>query len=173
MKIFGLLFFTGCLYFMISGTAVGGSPITYSEPIIFKNCEFRVFFPTKTQKKTVFANGIESLIVQSVYDGESPFMRAECLPLSDPNETIAAFRSILENQARNAGLQNPEITIEKGKLGVIGTYAGVRKAGGFDIKFFGKLVIGNTSIISLLVSEEASKFPSDKVVYFLNTVERK
>lgn len=173
MKRFVLLFFTGCQFFTISGTAVGGSSITYSELTTFSNCEFRVFFPTKTQKKTAFANGIESLIVQSVYDGESPFMRAECLPLSNPNETIAAFRSILENQARNAGLQNPEITIEKGKLGVIGTYAGVRKAGGFDIKFFGKLVIGNTSILSLLVSEEASKFPSDKVVYFLNTVEKK
>ena len=173
MKNLGLLFFTGCLFFTISGTAVSGSPIAYSEPTTFSNCEFRVFFPTKTQKKTAFANGIESLIVQSVYDGESPFMRAECLPLSNPGETIAAFRSILENQARNAGLQNPEIKIEKGKLGVIGTYAGVRKAGGFDIKFFGKLVIGYTSIISLLVSEEASKFPSDKVVYFLNTVEKK
>ena len=173
MKNIGLLFFAGCLFFTISGTAIGGSPITYSEPTTFSNCEFRVFFPTKTQRKTAFANGIESLIVQSVYDGQSPFMRAECLPLSNPNETIAAFRSILENQARNAGIQNPEITIEKSKLGVVGTYAGVRKAGGFDVKFFGKLVIGNVSLLSLLISEEAAKFPSDKAVYFLNTVERK
>jgi len=173
MKNVGSLFFAGWLFFTVSGTAVGGSPITYSEPLTFTGCEFRVFFPTKTQQKRAFANGIESLIVQGVYDGESPFMRAECLPLSDPNETIAAFRTILENQARNAGVKNPEITIKKDKLGVIGTYAGVRKAGGFDIKVFGKLVIGNVSILSLLVSEEAARFPSDKAVYFLNTLERK
>src|SRR4030067_2476076 len=128
MKRIGLIFIQVWLFFAIAGTAIGVSPITYSEPITFSNCEFRVFFPTKTQKKTAFANGIESLIVQSVYDGESPFMRAECLPLSNPNETTAAFRSILENQARNAGLQNPEITMEKCQVGVIGTYAGVRKA---------------------------------------------
>jgi len=173
MKNIGLILIAVWLFFTVSGTAIGGSPITYSEPTTFSGCEFRVFFPTKTKQKSVFANGIESLIVQSVYDGESPFMRAECLPLSNPNETIAAFRSILENQARNAVVQNPEITIEKSKLGVIGTYAGVRKAGGFDIKVFGKLVIGNVSLLSLLISEEAAKFPSDKAVYFLNTVERK
>ena len=99
-------------------------------------------------------------------------MRAECLPLSNRNDTIAVFRSILESQAQNAGVENPEITIEKDKLGTIGTYAGVRKAGGFDIKFFGKIVIGKTSVLSLLISEEAAKFPSDKAVYFINTVER-
>lgn len=168
-----LIFITVWFLFSAGGTAIGGSSVTYSEPITFSGCEFRVFFPTKTKQKKLFVNGIEGLIVQSVYDRESPFMRAECLPLSNPNETIAAFQSILQNQARNAGLQNPEITIEKSKLGVIGTYAGKRKAGGFDIKFFGKLVIGNVSILSLLISEEAAKFPSDKAVYFLNTVERK
>ena len=173
MKKVWLIVFTVWLFFIINSTADGGSPIAYSEPVTFKGCEFRVFFPTKTQHKRAFANEIESRIVQSVYDGESPFMRAECLPLSDPNETIAAFRTILENQARNSGLQNPEITIENGELGVVGTYAGVRKAGGFDVKVFGKLVIGNASILSLLVSEEAARFPSDKAVYFLNTVERK
>lgn len=168
-----LILVAGWLFFTINSTAVGRSPIAYSEPATFSGCEFRVFFPTKTQKKTTYANGVESLMVQSVYEPDTPFMRAECLPLSNPDETIAAFRSILENQARNAGLQNPEITIENSRLGVIGTYAGVRKAGGFDIKFFGKLVIGKTSVLSLLVSEEAAKFSSDKAVYFLNTVERK
>ena len=158
---------------MVSGTAIGDSPITYSEPTTFSGCEFRVFFPTKTKQKSVFINGIESLIVQSVYDGKSPFMRAECLRLLNPIKTIEAFRSILDNRAKIAGLQNPEITIEESKLGVIGTYSGIRKAGGFDIKFFGKVMIGTASILSLQVSEKAAKFPSDKAIYFLNTVEKK
>lgn len=162
-----------CLFFMPIGSALSGSTITYSEPAIFSGCEFRVFFPTKTKRKSAFANGIESTIVQSIYGSGGPFMRAECLPLSAPNETIAAFRSILKNQAQNAGIKNPEVTIEKTELGSIGTYSGVRKAGGFDIKFFGKLVIGQSSLLSLLVSEELEKFPSDKVLYFLNTIEKK
>lgn len=173
MKDIGTIFVAVWLLFTANVTAIGSSSISYSESTTFEGCEFRVFFPTKTQQKQTFANGIESLIVQSVYDSESPFMRAECLPLSNPNETIAAFRSILENQARNAGVQNPEITIMKNTLGVIGTYAGVRKGGGFDIKVFGKLVVGKSSLLSLLISEEAAKFPSDKAVYFLNTIEKR
>jgi hypothetical protein len=173
MKKFSLILVMSWLFLTMSDTAIGGSPITYSEPTTFLYCEFRVFFPTKTQQKKAYFKDVESLIVQSVYDGESPFMSAECLPLENPRETISTFRTMLENQARNAGVHDPEITIEKTKLGVIGTYAGSRKAGGFDIKFFGKYIIGKYSILALLVREEASKFPSDKAVYFLNTVQRK
>ena len=173
MKNIGLIFVVAWLLLTVGGPAIGGSPITYSEATTFLGCEFRVLFPSKTKQKSVFVNGIETTIVQSMYGSGGPFMRAECLPLSAPNETITAFRSILENQAQNTGLKNPEITIEKTKLGFIGTYSGVRKAGGFDIKFFGKMVIGQFSLLALLVSEELEKFPSDKAVYFLNTIEKK
>ena len=168
-----ILFAILCFWlFSLSAGAIGGPPIEYSEAVTFPGCEFRVYFPTKTQRKTAYANGIESVMVQSVYDGKSPFMRVECLPLADPGQTTAAFRSVLENQARMSGIQDPEITIETINLGIVGTYSGLRKAGGFDIKFFGKLIIGDRSLLSLLISEELSQFPSDKTVYFLNTVEK-
>jgi len=41
------------------------------------------------------------------------------------------------------------------------------------LKIFGKLIIGNFSILSLVVSEELSQFPSKKAVFFMNTVTRK
>lgn len=173
MKKILLLTILGTWLFSISGSVIGGPTIKYSETITFPGCEFQVHFPTKTLKKKTYNNGIESLMVQSIYDGENPFMRAECLPLTDPGQTIAAFRTILENQARMSGIQNPEITIEKKKIGIIGTYSGIKKAGGFDIKFFGKVVIGKVSLLALLVGEEATKFPSDNAVYFLNTMEMK
>jgi len=151
--------------------------ITYSEPAIFEACEFQVFFPTKTTRKQAFTHGVETVIIQSVYDGESPFMRAECPSLAkffpSPKEMIVQFRSILENYARISAIPNPQITIQETELGVEGTFAGVRKAGGFDIKIFGKVIIGNRSFLSLLVSEELKKFPSDKSIYFLNTVQAK
>ena len=169
-----LLFTTlGSWLFGLSSIAIGGPPIKYSEVITFPSCEFRVHFPTKTQRKTVYVNDIESFTVQSIYDGESPFMRAECLSLANPSQTIAAFRAVLENQAKMSGIEKPEITIEKTKLGMVGTYSGLRNAGGFDIRFFGKLIIGNRSLLALLMSEESAKFPSDKAVYFLNTVDMK
>lgn len=143
------------------------------ESMSFNDCEYIVFFPVKTKRKISHIGKFESLMAQSVYDGKSPFLRAECLPLTNRSETIASLKTILENQAKLSGIKLPEIIIEDGALGQIGTYSGVRKAGGFDIKIFGKLIIGNTSILSLLVSEELSKFPSDKVVFFLNTVKKK
>lgn len=173
MNRISLTTFLTFLLLVIFGSAVGDSPINYSESISFPGCEFQVHFPTKTQRKMAYANGNESLIVQSIYDSESPFMRAECIPLSDPKQTIAAFRSVLENQGKMAGISNPEITIEKTSLGMVGTYSGHRKTGGFDIKLFGKLIIGRQSLLSLLTSEEATKFPSDKLIYFLNTVDVK
>jgi hypothetical protein len=153
--------------------STGEPKIKYSETITFPGCEFQVHFPIKTKQKTIYANGIESLMVQNIYDGEGLFMRAECLPLVDPSQTIAAFRTVLEGQAKMAGIQNPEITIEQTKLGMAGTYSGLRKAGGIELKLFGKLIIGRQSLLSLFTSDDLAKFPSDKVVYFLNTVERK
>lgn len=172
MKKRKLMIIVGCWIAAFSQAAIGESTLTNPKAVTFPSCEFKVFFPVKTQEKTAFANGIESLIVQSVYDGESPFMRAECLPLADPSQTTASFRGVLENQAKMAGVKTPEITIEKSKLGLVGTYSGVRVAGGFDIKLFGKLIIGRRSLLSLLTSEELADFPSDMTVFFLNTVEK-
>ena len=156
----------------ISGSAFGGPSIKYSEAITFPSCEFRVHFPVKTKRKLAYANGIKSIVVQSVYDGDSPFMRAECIPLEDPQKTVSAFEMLLENHARASGIERPEITIEEDKLGVVGTYAGLKKAGGLDIKLYGKVIIGSRSLLSLLVTEGLVKFPSDKSLYFLNAVEK-
>lgn len=173
MKKIYLIFVAAWLFSMIDTTAFADSPGAYAERTTFKDCEFQVFFPAKTKQSDGLIKGKESSIVQNVFSKGNPFMKAECLPLPDPKKTIAKFRSILENQARNNGIQNPEIGILKSKLGVVGTYAGLRKTDGIDFKFFGKLVIGNVSIISLLISEEVAKYPSDSVVFFLNSVEKK
>ena len=49
------------LFLPTSGMAIADSGITYSEPVTFTRCEFRVFFPSKTKQKSVFANGMETL----------------------------------------------------------------------------------------------------------------
>jgi hypothetical protein len=147
--------------------------INNPEVVSFEGCEYTVFFPTSTKQKVSYVGEFKSVMVQSVYDGKSPFMRAECFPLSNRSETLSNFKAILENHAKLSGIKEPQITIEDNELGRIGTYSGVRKVGGFNIKFFGKVIIGRFSILSLLVSEELSQFPSDKSVFFINTIRRK
>jgi len=57
----------------------------------------------------------------SVYDGKSPFLRAECFPLPNKAETISTFKTVLENQAKLSGIAMPQITIEDSELGRVGT----------------------------------------------------
>jgi len=144
-----------------------------TEEVTFPGCEFVVRFPTKTQRKIAVVGGVESLMVQSVYDENSPFLRAECLPLDNLAETRRNLRSVLENQAQQSGVPNPQLTLqEDSRLGAIGTFSGIRKGGGFDIRVYGKTIVGQRSVLLLLTSELASVFPSDKAVIFLNTIER-
>lgn len=149
--------------------------ITYSEKVTFSSCEFIVHFPTKTKRKYTSIGSIESIIVQSVYDGESPYLRAEGGPLSPAQrqELLSNFRGRLENQAHLSGIAIPEITIENTRLGIIGTYSGVRTIAGVNNKQFLKIIIGNNSLVSLLALEPLIEFPSIKTLYFLNTVEQK
>ena len=149
--------------------------ITYSEKVTFSSCEFIVHFPTKTKRKYTSLGGIESIIVLSVYDGESPTLRAEGIPLSlaQRQELLSNFRGRLENQAHLSGIAIPEITIENTKLGTIGTYSGVRTVAGVNVKQFFKIIVGKNSMVSLLALEPLIEFPSIKTLYFLNAVERK
>jgi hypothetical protein len=149
--------------------------ITYSEKVTFSSCEFIVYFPIKTKRKYTSIGGIESTIVQSAYDGESPYLRAEGVPLSlaQRQELLSNFRGHLENQAYLSGIAIPEITIENTKLGTIGTYSGARTIAGVNNKQFLKIIVGNNSLVSLLVLEPLIEFPSIKTLYFLNAVEQK
>jgi hypothetical protein len=170
LKWVGILFFCQSLVL-----AQDQQLITYSEKVTFSSCEFIVHFPTKTKRKYTSIGGIESIIVQSVYDEESPYLRAEGVPLSfaQRQELLSNFRDHLENQAHLSGIAIPEITIENTKLGIIGTYSGVRTIVGVNGKQFFKIIIGKNSMVSLLVLEPLIEFPSIKTLYFLNAVERK
>jgi len=167
-----------CILFFFCHTLVFAQDqqlITYSEKVTFSSCEFIVCFPTKTKRKYTSIGGLESVMVQSVYDGKSPYLRAEGGPLSPAQrqELLSVFRGRLENQAHVSGIAIPEITIENTKLGTIGTYSGVRTIAGVKNKQFLKIIVGNNSLVSLLVLEPLAEFPSIKTSYFLNAVERK
>jgi hypothetical protein len=156
----------------LSNVVAQTSPeVRHVERVSFPQCEFVVQFPSETKRKFVSAQGMELVMVESVYDARSPYFRAECLPLRDPEETKRRFRSVLESQASMAGISEPIITIEQSPIGVVGTYTGTRLGGGFEIRLYGKLIIGKRSLLSLLTSDLAELFPRDQSVIFLNTVE--
>ena len=172
-----MLKWLGILFFFCQSLVLAQDQqlITYSEKVTFSSCEFIVHFPTKTKRKHASLGGIESIIVLSVYDGKSPTLRAEGIPLSlaQRQELLSNFHSRLEDQAYLSGIAIPEITIENTKLGTIGTYSGVRTVAGVNVKQFFKIIVGKNSMVSLLALEPLIEFPSIKTLYFLNAVERK
>ncbi len=172
-----MLKWLGILFFFCQSLVLAQDQqfITYSEKVTFSSCEFIVYFPTKTKSKYTSIGDLEGTMVQSVYDGESPHLRAECVPLSfaQRQELLSNFRGQLENQAHLSGIAIPEITIENTKLGTIGTYSGVRIIAGVNHKQFFKIIVGKNSMVSLLALEPLIEFPSIKTLYFLNAGERK
>lgn len=154
------------------GGLYAASPAQPYGPVYLPGCEFYMTFPTASKQKKVFANGIESVMVENIFDGDGLYLRSECLSIADSRTAESDFRNIIFNVANSSGLQNPEIIIDRDDMGLIGTYAGVLQRGGKNIKIFGKLILGNRSLLSLTVTEDFKKFPSTKTVYFLSSVKK-
>jgi hypothetical protein len=143
----------------------------YNE-VTFDNCEFKVNFPTDTKRKNVSQSGIEYIRVESVREKSSPYLRAECIPLPESNikKMVELLPQTMRVQAQQFGIENPEITTEKTVLATIGQFSGIRKIGEINIMCVGKIYVGNTSSLMLVATESESRYPSDRLLLFLNSV---
>jgi len=136
--------------------------------------EFQVIFPHPVERKTVTCNGFETIAYESRGPCTSPYLRAEFI--NDINTVVYmknSLRQILEDYARLAGLNMPEITECHDHLGMVGTYSGIKTAAGLSVKFYGKTVIGESSAINCIICETLEDFPSEDTVRFLGSLERK
>jgi hypothetical protein len=79
----------------------------------------------------------------------------------------------MRDQAQQFGIENPEVTTEKTEFGSIGQFSGIRKVGEHKIMCVGKIFTGKTSSLMLVSTEPASKYPSERLLYFLNSATTK
>lgn len=144
--------------------------INNAKEVTFANCEFRVTFPSDTKQKTVSQSGIEYIRIES--ENSSPYFRAECIPLPESNiiKIVEALPQTMRDQAQQFGIETPEVTTEKTEFGSIGQFSGIRKVGEHKIMCVGKIFVGKTSSLMLVSTEPASKYPSERLLYFLNSV---
>jgi|AP95_1055475.scaffolds.fasta_scaffold47409_2 hypothetical protein len=116
-------------------------------------CEFTVTFPHRTKERTSFAGELTSRIVESADPSNGTYLRAEFTPLPNDTPVRSAFRETLQNFARLSGIQTPEITIGKNQNGQLGTYSGSKSVGGHSLKLYGKVSLGESSMIHCMVVE--------------------
>jgi hypothetical protein len=146
--------------------------VSNSKEVTFDNCEFKVNFPTETKQKNVSQSGIEYIRIESVHEKLSPYLRAECIPLPENNikKMAESLPQTMRDQAQQFGIENPEITTEKTASATIGQFSGIRKVGQIKVMCVGKIYVGNTSSLMLVATESESQYPSDKLLFFLNSV---
>jgi len=143
-----------------------------STKVTFPGCEFSVSFPCQIKESLVSLSGVRRKRYESVYEKGVPYLRADAITL-DTAQRIELIRSLekqLQATAANLGMPNPETRIEKSPLGVVGSLLAVKTAGGHPIQFHCKWVIGETSVLNLLISEPVGTYPSDRTLLFLNSV---
>lgn len=135
--------------------------------------EFQVTFPHPVKKKVVNVAGLETIAYESEGPETTPYLRAEFINNIDTDSIGINLRAVLENYARLAGLSIPEITETHDYLGRVGTYSGIKKVGDVTIKIYGKMVLGESSALNCLISENLEVFPSEDTTKFLVSVKRK
>ncbi|MGB2809404.1 MAG: hypothetical protein WBC22_16805 [Sedimentisphaerales bacterium] len=161
---------SGILFLPSSGSAINSqsNSITVTHP----QSEFEVTFPHPIKKKVVTVAGLETV----AYDTEGlepPYLRAELINTTDIATIRNNFRAVLENYAKLAGLSLPEITETRDSLGTVGTYSGFKKVGDVTIRIYGKMVLGKSSALNCLISENLEVFPSEDTAKFLVSIKRK
>ncbi len=143
-----------------------------STEVTFPGCEFSVSFPCQIKESLVSLNGVRRKRYESVYEEGVPYLRADAIALNTTQRTelIRSLEKHLQTTASTLGMPSPETRIEKGPLGVVGSFLAVKTAGGHPIQFHCKWIIGESSLLNLLVSEPVGTYPSHQTLLFLNSV---
>jgi hypothetical protein len=145
-----------------------------NEPITSPGCDFVVWFPMKTDRQA--DNGTQGLRAQSVYDERNPlYLRAECNPIFDPTSVRNGLSGLLEQQAKAAGLEHPQFSIESTAVGTVGTYSGMKSLPGVSssARYVGKVVVGVGSILHLIALDPEPAALSPQATAFFSSIETK
>lgn len=134
--------------------------------------EFEVAFPQTYIRKMAYVQELE-VVAYETKDGESPYLRVEFTPLADTGTQVPDMRTMLEKYAHLAGLDRPEITVAQEEVGRVGTYSGVKTVDGVELRVYGKVVAGQRSMVSCVVVESLSDFPSSDSTLLLGSIRQK
>lgn len=153
--------------------AGNGKRMAYTEDVSFPSCEFIAVFPTKTRRTLTNDGALATEMVISVQPENDAVFRAECQPLSDRTLMLRGLRDLLQRYIAVLGLRGSEVSIRNGKLGVVGTFSGLKTDQMHTFRFHGQYTVGRHSAMYQMVVEPADSFPSEKSRFFLDSVTKR
>ena len=143
------------------------------QEVRIKDCEYAVTFPTHPRAVSYQAEGKPGEFFVTRSEDGTPILRAECQKITDRSGlSEALIVKSLEEQAASIGLSHVQVTMERSELGLVGTYVGRKTAAGHEMIQMGKLYVGRTSVLNLLVIETLKAFPSKRANGFVWSVKR-
>ena len=149
------------------------APAYAQQTVRISGCEYSVTFPTAPRTVSYVADGKPGEYLVTRTEDGLPILRVECQTIVDRSRlSEALIVKSLEEQAASIGLTNVQVTIERLQLGLIGTYVGRKTASGHEMIQMGRLYVGKTSVLNLLVIETVRSFPSKRADAFLASVKR-
>jgi hypothetical protein len=137
------------------------------------NCEFAFTFPHKCERTDVGQGPRKCISVQSADLLKSPFLRAESIPVSDRHKAVAGFRSTVRKYAERNKLEDISISVSDTDLGKEASFTGNTSISGTRVRVFGKVILGQTSILYLKAAEPAETAPSHQADIFLKSVKKR
>jgi hypothetical protein len=151
----------------------GAAPAVAQREIRLSGCEYTITFPTTPRVVSYQAGGRPGEFLMTRTEDGPPILRAECQAIVDRSGlSEALIVKSLEEQAASIGLTNVQVTMERSQLGLIGTYFGRKTAPGQEMMQMGRLYVGRTSVLNVLVIETVGSFPSKRANAFLWSVKR-
>lgn len=149
------------------------APAYAQQTVRIPGCEYSMTFPTAPRPVSYVADGKPGEYLVTRTEDGLPILRVECQTIIDRSKlSEALIVKSLEEQATSIGLTNVQVTIERSQLGLIGTYVGRKTASGHEMIQMGRLYVGKTSVLNLLVIETVRSFPSKRANAFLASVKR-
>jgi hypothetical protein len=144
-----------------------------AEVVSWPKCEYKINFATGVRQAEGVLDGNTYKIFLSP-KGQMPLLRAECVSVDSTfrKQYLDNFSKAISAQAQEAGIEAPNIQIENTKLGRLGKFTGTVKSGEYLMRVYGRVLIGDNSML-LFTAIEANSSLSPSVVSFLNSVEKR
>jgi hypothetical protein len=136
----------------------------------FPNCEFSCYFPGSPDYKKAYV-GKQTIIQKQLYPSDTTLLKAECIQFKPSSE--GELVNLLNTQAISSNIRAPSISIARENNFKVGIYSGNVSVAGYNVKLHGKLIVGHSSTLHLIVIEDISKFPSKFAVNFFDSYKLK
>jgi hypothetical protein len=137
-------------------------------------CEYNVIFRVRPVVETITTDsGVQNYRAMTPEAAENPVIRVSCWEMTkSKQEVIRLLKQSGERQARDFGVRDVRWREGETPKGYQLVAAGSKVAAGISISMVTTILLGNHSVLEVLIVEPADQYPSLQSTQFLDWIER-